>query len=66
MILKVTDAPFDINNIESALVTITKVEMREECDGISDACEFITLSEDTVTLDPVSYTHLTLPTIYTV
>jgi len=51
VILKVTDAPFDINNIESALVTITKVEMREECDGISDACEFITLSEDTVTLD---------------
>ena len=51
VILKVTDAPFDINSIESALVTITKVELREECDGISDACEFITLSEDTVTLD---------------
>ena len=51
VILKVTDAPFDINNIESALVTITKVELRKECDGISDACEFITLSEDTVTLD---------------
>ena len=51
VILKVTDAPFDINSIESALVTITKVELREECYGISDECEFITLSEDTVSLD---------------
>ena len=51
VIVKVTDAPFDINNIESALVTITKVELRKAGDGISDGSPFITLSEDTVTLD---------------
>ncbi len=51
VILKVTDAPFDISNIESALVTITKVELKKEGDGISDGNPFITLSEDTVTLD---------------
>jgi hypothetical protein len=51
IVLKVTDAPFDISNIESALVTITKVELRKAGDGISDGNPFITLSEDTVTLD---------------
>lgn len=51
VILKVTDAPFDISNIESALVTITKVELKEEGDGNCEVCEFITLSEDTVILD---------------
>ena len=51
VILKVTDAPFDISNIESALVTITKVELKKEGDGISDGYQYITLSEDTVTLD---------------
>ncbi|MGE5349402.1 MAG: DUF4382 domain-containing protein [Actinomycetota bacterium] len=51
VVLKVTDAPFDISNIESALVTITKVELRKAGDGISDGNPFITLSEDTVTLD---------------
>ncbi len=51
VILKVTDAPFDISNIESALVTITRVELKKEGDGISDGNSFITLSEDTVTLD---------------
>ncbi len=51
VILKVTDAPFDISNIESALVTITKVELKKEGDGISDGYQYITLSEDTVILD---------------
>jgi len=51
VILKVTDAPFDINSIESALVTITKVEIRKVGDGISDGNPFITLSEDTITVD---------------
>ena len=54
VILKVTDAPFDISNIESALVTITKVELKKEGDGISDGYQFITLSEDTVTLDLIN------------
>lgn len=51
MVLKVTDAPFDIGNIESALVTITKIELRKAGDGISDGNPFILLSEDTITLD---------------
>jgi hypothetical protein len=51
VVLKVTDAPFDISNIESALVTITKVELRKAGDGISDGNPFVTLSEDTITLD---------------
>lgn len=51
VVLKVTDAPFDISNIESALVTIVKVEIRKAGDGISDGNPFLTLSEDTVTLD---------------
>jgi hypothetical protein len=51
IVLKVTDAPFDISNIESAMVTITKVEIRKAGDGISDGNPFIILSEDTVTVD---------------
>ena len=51
VVLKVTDAPFDIGNIESALVTITKIELRKAGDGISDGNPFIMLSEDTITLD---------------
>lgn len=51
VILKVTDAPFDISNIESALVTITGIELRKVGDGISDGNPFITLSEDTITID---------------
>jgi hypothetical protein len=51
IVLKVTDAPFDISNIESAMVTITKVEIRKTGDGISDGNPFIILSEDTVTVD---------------
>ena len=51
VVLKVTDAPFDIGNIESALVTITKIELKKAGDGISDGNPFILLSEDTITLD---------------
>lgn len=51
VILKVTDAPFDISNIESALVTITRIELKKAGDGISDGNPFITMSEDTITID---------------
>lgn len=51
VVLKVTDAPFDISNIESALVTITAIELRKAGDGISDGNPFIKLSDDTITLD---------------
>ncbi|HCM59677.1 MAG TPA: hypothetical protein DIS74_04765 [Bacteroidales bacterium] len=51
VVLKVTDAPFDISNIESALVTITRIELKKVGDGISDGSPFITLSEDTINID---------------
>ena len=51
LVIDVTDGPFDINNIESATVTITKVEIRKVGDGVSDGNPFVVLSEDTVTID---------------
>ena len=49
--IKVTDAPFPIDMVESASVTITKVEIRKAGDGISDANPFIVLLEDTLTFN---------------
>jgi hypothetical protein len=51
LVIKVTDAPFPIDMIESAEVTITKVELRKAGDGISDGNPFLVLMEDTVTFD---------------
>lgn len=48
MTIKITDAPFPIDEIESALVTITKVELRKAGDGIPDGNPFITIAEDTM------------------
>jgi len=49
--IKVTDAPFPIDMVESASVTITKVEIRKAGDGISDGNPFIVLLEDTLTFN---------------
>ena len=49
--IKVTDAPFPIDMVESATVTITKVEIRKAGDGISDGNPFIVLLEDTITFN---------------
>jgi hypothetical protein len=51
LVVKVTDDPFDINNIESATVNITKVEIKKVGDGISDGNAWVVLSEDTVNVD---------------
>jgi len=51
VIIRITDAPFDISSIESATVTITRVEIKKVGDGISDGNAFVTLSDDTVTID---------------
>ncbi|HOU01581.1 MAG TPA: DUF4382 domain-containing protein [Bacteroidales bacterium] len=51
MTIKITDAPFPIEKIESAWVTITKVEMRKAGDGIPDGNPFITITEDTTVFD---------------
>ena len=51
LMIKVTDGPFDISNIESATVTINKVEIKKVGDCISDGSSWVILSEDAVTLD---------------
>ena len=51
LIVKVTDAPFPINLIESATVTITKVEIRKAGDGVSDSNPFMVLWEGSKTFN---------------
>ena len=51
VVISVTDDPFDISNIESATVTITKVEIKKVGDCISDGSPFVTISDDTVIVD---------------
>ncbi len=46
LIIKVTDAPFPIDTIESAVVTITKVEVRNQED--TAGYPFLTLMEDSI------------------
>jgi Domain of unknown function (DUF4382)/Carboxypeptidase regulatory-like domain len=47
--VKITDDPFNISYVESASVTITKVELRKAGDITGNP--FIVLSEDSVTID---------------
>ena len=49
LVVKVTDDPFNINFVESAMITITKIEVRKA--GDNDEKGFLVLSEDTVTFD---------------
>lgn len=51
LVVKITDDPFDISNIESATVTITKIQIKKVCDGVCDSDAFVTLSEDTLVVD---------------
>jgi len=51
LMISITDDPFDINLVESATVTITKVEIRRTGDGIPDGNPFMVLLEDTLTFD---------------
>ena len=51
LVIKITDAPFPIDLVESATVTITKVEIRKVCDSISDGNPYMVVSEDTMILD---------------
>ena len=51
LIVKITDAPFPIDYIESASVTITKIEIRKICDSISDGNPYLVVSEDSMTLN---------------
>jgi hypothetical protein len=51
LVIKITDAPFSIDFVESTTVTITKVEIRKVCDSISDGNPYMVVSEDTMTFD---------------
>jgi hypothetical protein len=51
LIIKLTDAPFPIDMVESANVTITKVEIRKVCDTIRDGNPYLVVMEDTMTLN---------------
>jgi hypothetical protein len=49
--IKLTDAPFPVDMVESATVTITKVEIRKAGDGVADSYPYIVLLEDTITFN---------------
>lgn len=45
LVVKITDAPFPVDIVESAEVTITKIEIRKTGDGISDGNPFVVIWE---------------------
>ena len=49
--IKVTDDPFDISYVESATVTITKIEVRRADRDTLSGSPFIVVWEDTLTID---------------
>ncbi len=51
LVISITDGPFPINFIESATVTITKIEIRKAGDGVSDGNPFLTVWEGTESFD---------------
>lgn len=51
LIVNVTDAPFPMDIVENATVTIGKVELRRSGDGVSDGSPFIIISEEPVTFN---------------
>lgn len=64
LVIKVTDDPFDISSIESATVTITKVEIRRVGDGVSGGNPFVMLSDDTVTVDLINLRNGVTETLF--
>ena len=51
LVVKITDAPFPVDIIESAEVTITKIEIRKAGDGISDGNPFDVIWEGSETFN---------------
>ena len=51
LIVKITDAPFPVDMVESAEVTITKIEIRKAGDGISDGNPFNVIWEGSETFN---------------
>jgi len=46
LVIKLTDAPFPIDMIDSAMVTIVKVEVRKKSEGEEEGYPYITVMED--------------------
>ena len=51
LVVKITDAPFPVDMVESAEVTITKIEIRKAGDGISDGNPFNVIWEGSETFN---------------
>lgn len=51
LVVKITDAPFPVDMVESAEVTITKIEIRKAGDGISDGNPFVVIWEGSETFN---------------
>jgi hypothetical protein len=51
LVVKITDAPFPIDIVESAAVTITKIEIRKAGDGICDSVQFLVIWEGSETFN---------------
>jgi len=49
--IRITDGPFPMSSVESATVTITKVELRKAGDGVSDGNPFLVAWEGSATFD---------------
>jgi hypothetical protein len=51
LVVKITDAPFPVDFVESAEVMITKIEIRKAGDGISDGNPFVVIWEGSETFN---------------
>ncbi|HBC78415.1 MAG TPA: hypothetical protein DEO60_10785 [Bacteroidales bacterium] len=51
LVVKITDAPFPVDMVESAEVTITKIEIRKAGDGICDSIPFLVVWEGSETFN---------------
>ena len=51
LVVNITDAPFPVDMVESAEVTITKLEIRKASDDLRDTCSFEVIWEGSETFN---------------